>query len=344
MSKEKQFYRASEVKDKVTSKRHETFKRGTLSGFHTLDEIISFKPKSTTLIFSHPHVGKSVLTLDVLTSIAEREPDAKIACFSPEFRTREELIMAVIQQKIGKTMYGEYAQEISDGEFLESIDWVDKFFIFLERPKKTKEVSTTGLTITDIFRLCREAEQEYGVKITMLYVDPMNYIFRSKEEEKMAIQDYVLYLHDTTAEFSIALDVHTIIVAHCRDVEMLTDKETGVKYYDIPYASEVMGGQSNYRGANQMIALWKVPSGMIDKSTGMPYPDDAIDVICRKAKPMGSGKLGTRRLYFNKSTHKLEEEIGGVRYSANQYYKVLNPIAEATPSALQPSKTYTDIF
>ena len=343
MNKEKQFYRANEVKDKVTDKRHETFKRGLGTGFHTLDEIISFKPKSTTLIFSHPHVGKSVLTLDILTSIAEREPDAKIACFSPEFRTREELIMAVIQQKIGKTLYGEYAQDVSDAEFLETMDWVDKFFIFLERPKKTKEVSTTGLTIADIFRLCREAEIEYKTKITMLYIDPMNYIFRSKEEEKMATQDYVLYLHDTTAEFSIALDVHTIIVAHCRDVEMKEDKDTGIKYYGIPYASEVMGGQSNYRGCNQMIALWKVPSGIIDKNTGLPYPDNAIDVICVKAKPMGSGKLGTKRLYFNKSTHKLEEEIGGVRYSANKYQALIN--AEPTPTAMKPSSQFDkDLF
>ena len=70
----------------------------------------------------------------------------------------------------------------------------------------------------------------------------------------------------------------------------------------------------------------------------MPYPDNAIDVICQKAKPMGSGKLGSRRLYFNKSTHKLEEEIGGVRYPANAYHKLIT--AQPT-SALQPSNKFS---
>lgn len=334
----KQYYKAGDVKGNVVNNKNSTFERGISTGFKTLDEIISFKLGYSTLLHAHPHTGKSIFSLDVLIGIAEREPDKKIAVYSPEFRTREEMVASVVQQKIGKAMYGQHRQDITDDDYIHAIDWVDEHFIFLERPERTKENPLAPVTISDVFRLCRDAEMEYKCKINILFIDPANYISRSSEEAKMNIQDYVLHLHDTIADFSLALNVHTILSSHCRDTEMITDKDTGIKYYPIPYPSDVMGGQSNYRGGYQIIALWKHPAGVINKETGIPYRENAIEVICQKAKPMGTGTLGKRTMYWNPSTHKIEEEIAGKRYSVNEYNSLLEPQA----NTLKASKSFDD--
>jgi Replicative DNA helicase len=339
---DKQFYRAKDEINSVIKNREKNFERGILTGFHTLDEIISFKIGYSSLLFSYAHTGKSVLALDLLVGICEREPDTVISIFSPEFRTREELISAVVQQKLGLTLYGQYKNHVSDGDFIEALQWVSDRFIFLERPKRTKENPLAPVTITDVFRLCKEAEIEYGCKIKLLFIDPANYISRSSEESKMSVQDYVLHLHDTIADYSLALKVHTILSSHCRDVELIVDKDSQIKYYPIPHVTDIMGGQSNARGGYQLIALWRNPEGVINKATGMPYPANAIDVICCKAKPFGSGALGTRTIYFNPRTHKMEEEIAGVRYGANEYYNKLTP----TANTLKPSSRFDseDLF
>lgn len=314
----KQFYRANDLKTEVLNSKNQVFERGIATGLTTLDEIISLKVGYHTLLFSFPHTGKSVLTLDMLVSIAEREGKT-IAVFSPEFRTKEELVLSIVQQKIGKTMYGLHAREVTDKELIEALDFCDKHFIILERPERTKELPLNGLSITDIFTLCKEAQVEYKTKIDILFIDPLNYISRDKFEKDMSIADYMLHLHDTIAEFSKLLKVHTILSAHCRDIDMLEDKETGIKWYPVAQPADVMGGQSHFRGASQIISLWRCPAGIIEKSTGVPYPENAIDVICQKAKPMGSGRLGKRRIYWNPSTHKMEELINGKRYAANEY-------------------------
>lgn len=313
----KQFYKANDLKEAVLNSKKQIFERGISTGFKTLDEIISFKIGYHTLLFSYPHVGKSVLTLDLLVGIAEREQKT-IACFSPEFRLREEIILSIAQQKIGKTLYGIHQQEVSDAEIIEAINFVDKYFIILDRPERTRDNPLNGLTITDIFSLCKQAQEEYKVKIDILFIDPLNYISRSKFEKDMSIADYMLHLHDTIAEFSKLLQVHTILSAHCRDVEMEVDKKTGLKFYPVAFPADVMGGQSHFRGGSQIISLWKVPAGVADID-GIPYPENAVDVIVQKAKPMGSGRLGTRRIFFNPKTHKIEEVINGKRYSANKY-------------------------
>lgn len=349
---DKLFHRALEIKQQLLDTKGKAFKRGTLTGFHTLDAIISFIPKMTTIAYAPPHVGKSVITLDILMAIAERE-GKKIVIYSPEFRRKEEMFNSLIQTRLGQTMYGEHTTDISDEDFISALSFVDEHFVILTKPKRNKEGTHEKMTMRKIYSLVSEAQIAYGWKFDFLLIDPANFVDKSNEESKMLTQDYVLEVNDMMAEFSEVLDLHTIITAHTRDIELVTDKETGITYYPVPHPSMIMSGQSWYRAGYQIIAYWRCPEGVVDKSTGIPYPPNATDVICQKSKPFGAGKLGKTRLYFNPHTHRMNEEIGGIRYSANQYYKALNPTAEpttsansSTTSALKPSSKFdeTDIF
>lgn len=336
---EKLFHRALESKQQLIDSRGKSFKKGISTGFHGLDEIISFVKSSHTICYAPPHVGKSVITLDILMGVAERD-DSKIIIYSPEFRKKEEMFNSLIQTRIGISMYGERSHEITDEQFEDALKFVDEHFVIITKAKRNKDNTHTRMTLKKIYSLVKEAQDAYGWKFSILLIDPANFIDKTQEESKMLTQDYILEVNDMMSEFSELLDLHTIITAHTRDIELITDKQTGLSYYPIPHPSQIMSGQSWFRSGYQIIAYWRCPSGVIETETGLPYPENATDIICQKAKPFGASKLGRRRLFFNPITHKMEEEIGGIRYSVNQYQSLSNKTVE--PSVMKPSTKFDD--
>jgi len=316
----KNYHRAFEDPEALLNSRNTAFKKGTPTGFHLLDQIASFVPCHTTVIYAPPHVGKSVITLDILVGIAERE-GKKIAIYSPEFRRKEELFQSLIQTRLSTAMYGEKADTITDEEFLEAAKFVDEHFVVLSKPKRLKDDTQEKMTLRKIYGLVKEAQDDYGWKFDFLLIDPANFIDKSQKESTMQLQDYVLDLNDMMAEFSEALNLHTIVTAHTRDMELIRDTDTGITYYPYPHPSQIMNGQSWFRASYQIIAYWRAPAGVIDKETAMPYPENATEILVQKSKPFGCGKLGKIRIFFDPLRHRMYEEIDGQKYYVNDYYK-----------------------
>lgn len=324
MIKDGLVFRADDLLDSLIESRKDTFSRGEMTGFHTLDNVASFKPHHTTVLYAPPHTGKSVITFDILMSLAERGKTVFI--YSPEFRKPGELIQALIQTRLKKSFFGKYADIITDQEYMEALAFVSQYFIIVRKPVRTKDDVSPRMTIVDIFAQARAAEEKYGVKIDYIFADPFNYIDRTQQQRLMTDQDYVLDANDMLAEFSELLNVHTIISAHTRDMEMTVDKDTGMRYYPIGHPSQIMGGQSWFRASYQILHLWRAPEGVLDRN-GVPYPANYTKVINQKAKPWGSGRLGDTSdttgmdgLFFDHDTYTMYEVINGERYYRNQYY------------------------
>lgn len=337
---EKLYHKLSEFKDKLITTRQQVFSKGMPTGFFGLDNIMSFKKGFTTVVYSPPHVGKSVITMDLL--MAQAEMGKHVAIYSPEFRKKEELAQALIQCRLGKSFFGDSSHHITDEEFLEALEFVDKYFVILQKPKRKKDNSQEKMTMKTIYRLVSEAEQEYKVKFGFLFIDPFNFVDKNTEDTKMDIQDYVLDANDMMAEFSEILDLHTIISAHTKDMDLITDKESGIQYYPVAHPSLIMGGQSWFRSAYQIVTFWRCPVGVMDKE-GQPYPENATDVIVQKSKPFGIGKLERYRIYFDPDTFTMYELVGNRKYYRGEYGAVNEP----KTSAMQPSKSWEsndDIF
>lgn len=337
MSREILYRKAGQFKEKLFKGKSKAFERGWDTGFHVLDQIASFKKNYQTLIYAPPHVGKTVITSDIL--MAQAEMGRKVCIYSPEFIDEEEMFFSLIQSRIKKNLNSK-DNVITDSEFIEAIDFVDNHFIMVTKPSRKADNSHTKITLEVLFRQVVEAEKDLNTKFDFLFIDPMNYLEKSPEDKFLQTAEYVLTVYEKVSEYSKRLGLHTIMSAHTRDVEMLKDKETGIRYYDTPHPSEVVGGQSNFRAGFQILALDRKPHGVLDEN-GIPYPKHFTVVHCQKSKPFGVGKientgnlLGMEGLYFDPETFTMYEIVDGKKYYRNEFY---NKNKKITESAMKPN-------
>lgn len=344
----KVFYRANEFKEQILQAKEKTFERGYLPGFRTLDDFMSFKRGYTTYLYAFPHTGKSVFMSDLLIHQAKRYNN-KIAIFSPEFGKKESLIHSLVQTFVGKKMYGENKQFVSDDEWIHAMDFIDNHFVILDPPKKSRR-KDAGLdfdhfNLEAAFNEVFKAKKQYGWDISLFVIDPMNHMEKSDIDRKKQTADYVLDSLMFVNEASETLNLHTIIVNHLRDAERITDKETGIEYYPKGYPGDLLGGQNNWRAGQQMINLHRNPAGVIEKSTGIPYPECSTEVLIQKSKPHSAGKVGDVRLYFDDFSQKFYEIVDGHKFFAGEYELKFGDVPEEMKpkSAIQPSSSWYEV-
>src|SRR5690606_8332106 len=163
-------------------------------------QIMSFKKKYWSLNFAPPHIGKSVITLDLL--MAQAELGRYCCIYSPEFREESELVNALIQARLKKSFFGKYGNSITDEEYLNALEFVSRHFVLIIKPKKNKEGTQPKMSIQKIFREVKNAEDFYNIKFDFLFIDPANFIEKEGDQKFMETQDYVLSLCDDIAEYS----------------------------------------------------------------------------------------------------------------------------------------------
>lgn len=334
----KKFFRANEFREDVRSSVGETFEKGSSCGWTCGDDFISFKEGYTSYIYAHPHQGKTVFVTEILIHLAKNE-NKMICIYSPETGSKKDVVWNLIQVYAGKRLYGKSAYKISPQEIDEALNFIHNHFIIIEHDPFANG-KLERFTIEDIFNQVHLAQKEYGKKIDILCVDPFNLLDRKADDDKKAIQDYVLGTLSVINSASKKFNLHTILVAHLAGDDLIVDKDTGIEYMPKPHPSKLAGGQSFWRAGFQMIGLWREPYGVTDRS-GMPYAENCMQVLVQKSKPFGVGKLGMFKIFYDQDTHTLYETYGEVKFRCGELEK--RGIAFNNPSAgISPSMHWTE--
>lgn len=336
----KAYYRVNEFKGDVIAGRGKVLSRGYEIGFYSAMRYINLKKGSTSFTYAHPFSGKSAFWYDVYMYLAKRY-GIKIGIYSPEAGDKVALTSYLVQVYLGKKLHGQDAQTATDEEWLEALDFIDKHFIILD-PKligKDKKV----FSAEECFRQVYAAQKEYGWKIEVLLLDPYNMLSRRPEDRGMSIADYTLenltYINSVAQE----MDMHIQIAMHLRDSESIVDKETGIEYMGRPFPNGVANGQSVWRVGRLMMGMWRCPGGVIEKATGVPYPDNATDFLVQKNKVLGAGETGDFRLYYDVQRQKFYEIVAGRRYYCGEYEAEINKLSgNSSPS--QAAAPDDDLF
>ena len=329
------YHRAGEFKQEILDSRQITFERGFDIGFHSAYKYISLKKKFTSYLTSFPFSGKTSLVFDIYMYIAKKY-DIKIAIYSPEAGGKNHLVSYLVQVYLGKKLHGHNKQEATDEEWEEAITFIDNHFLLLV-PKligKDKIVFDSK----EMFNQVYLAQQEYGWKIDILLADPYNQLSKNSEERKKSVADFTLenltYMNQVAEE----MDMHIQIAMHLRDEDSIIDKDTGIEYMPKPFPNKIANGMSVWRVAQLLFGLHRLPSGVIEKSTGMPYPDNGTDILVQKNKVFGAGDTGNFRLFYDVERQKFYEEIGGQLYYCGEYEALIT----AEPSVMKPSTKFDD--
>ena len=334
----KKYFRANEFRDEVKSSVGETFEKGWSCGWTCGEDFISFKEGYTSYIYAHPHQGKTVFVTEILVHLAKNEGKT-ICIYSPETGSKKDVVWNLIQVYAGKRLYGKSAYKISPQEIEDALEFINKHFIIIEHDPFANG-KLERFTIEDIFNQVHLAQKEYVNKINILCVDPFNLLDRKMDDDKKAIQDYVLSTLSVINSASKKFGLHTILVAHLAGDDLIVDKDTGIEYMPKPHPSKLAGGQSFWRAGFQMIGLWREPYGVTDRS-GMPYAENCMQVLVQKSKPFGVGKLGMFKIFYDQDTHTLYETYGDVRFRCGELEK--RGVAFNNPSAgIKPSEHWSE--
>ena len=312
----KKYFRANEFKDDVYASQNETFEKGWSCGWSCSDDFLSFKKGFTSYVYSHPHQGKTVWVTESLIHLAKNE-NLTICIYSPETGGKKEVVWNLIQVYTGKRLYGKGAHKITTQEIDVALEFINEHFIVLEHNPFAKGV-LERFTVRDIFNQVHLAEKDYNKKVDVLCVDPFNLLDRELDDDRKAIQDYVLSTLSFINSASKKMGLHTILVAHLAGEELIVDKDTGIEYMPKPHPSKLAGGQSFWRAGFQMIGLFREPYGIL-KRDGFPYLENCMQVLVQKTKPFGVGKLGMFQVFYDTETHTLYESFGEKKYRCGAF-------------------------
>lgn len=337
----KKYHKVSEFHQDVLDAQHTTFEKGWSCGWDCGEDNISFKRGYTTYLYSHPHQGKTVFITEILLHLAKNE-GLNICIYSPETGGKKEIVWNLIQVYTGKRLYGKSAHKISAKEIDDAMDFIDKHFIILEH-NPFANGTIERFTVKDIFNQVHMAQKAYDRKVDVLCIDPFNLLDRELEDDRKQIADYVLSTLGFINAASLKMGLHTILVAHLAGEELISDKDTGIEYMPKPHPSKLAGGQSFWRAGFQMIGIWRQPFGCLDKR-GFAYPENSMQILTQKTKPIGVGKLGSFEIFYNTENHTLYETHGDKKYRcgerSNDLMSKLNYTGKNT--SLQPSVQWSE--
>jgi hypothetical protein len=337
----KKYSRANEFTQDILDAQHTTFDRGWSCGWNIGDENISFKRGYTSYIYSHPGQGKTVFVTESLLCLAKND-NLNVCIYSPETGGRSEIVWNLIQVYTGKRLYGKNAHKISKDEIEKAIEFINKHFIILEHNPFSGK-GNERFTVKDIFNQVHMAEKEYDMKIDVLCIDPFNLLDRELEDDRKAIQDYVLSTLGFINSASKKMNLHTILVAHLAGDELIVDKDTGIEYSPKPHPSKLAGGQSFWRAGFQMIGIWRLPYGCLDKQ-GFAYKENSMWIMTQKVKPIGTGRLGHFELYYDTNTHTLYETFGDKRFRCGEMNNNFSLYVDAGLSRMESSIKPNTLF
>lgn len=292
--------------------------RGVSVGFECLEEIFSIKKRSTVYFMGAPFSGKSEFCFEVLINLS-RFYGWKHCLFSPETGEPKEIMAELAAKYIGKDYTATYNNQMSLAEKAQAERFLNEHFVIIAPDNE--------LNPYEFYDAVDKCEKDCNIKFDTVVIDPWNEL----KHEKGSNRDDE-YLDVVLRHLRVNAVQHNrvnIITTHCRDQQPM--KQNGMIYYPPPTPRDYAGGQVWFRKGMSMVAIWRPAPGVCDQN-GVPYEDNAVEVIIQKAKPKGVAEPGKTnrkaRLFYDHKTHRYYEQSGtGTRYAG----KLRDEIIEAEP-------------
>jgi twinkle protein len=276
--------------------------RGLPTGFRSLDRVISLRRGFPLFIAGAPGHGKSIFVKQIAINAAARH-GWRILAYMGEEGSGVDLIGDLVEMKVRKDLRQkrdsgfDNPQAMTEDEFFEAIQWVDRHFRVICPDEVGKEPFTL-----ERFHAIADS-QEFDATI----LDPWNDL--DHDFEKYGGREDV-YLANALRDIrrrcrdSGRLD---IVVNHIGKIHADRKTEDGRRYQGPAMPTEWAGGQTWFRRAFQMVLVYRPPAGFVIEAGGQPIEEGTAWIFCQKTKPKGVGALGRVVLRWDRDRHQFVE-------------------------------------
>lgn len=296
------WYSATDCRDKISQLKASGNSKGKSTGFPGLDELMTLKDRTTLYIYGSPFSGKSEIIYDLLLFGIETH-GWKAVIFSPESGTREEIFAELISKMFRKPFYRNIAGCITEDQMYRAIaELSEKVFVV--------DPGEHDLTSDEFYDIVDDIEGYVG-HIDVTVIDPWNEL---KHDFYNHSNRQDLYLEEKLGRVRRnAFDKKRINIISTHIQNQVVQVKDNVRFYPPPTPREIAGGEAWFRKGMNMIGVWRPPHGMMDDS-GMPYPENEVQLTVHKYKPKGIGKRGTVKLYYDTAANRYYEMIDGLKF------------------------------
>jgi hypothetical protein len=305
---QKLIYTANELRDSLTTLRHEGIKKGAWTGFNTLFDKYSVKRGSTTYLYAGAHQGKSQFGFELMMNLAQYS-GWRWAIYSPETGSPTEVFAELMWVYLRKPFLVNDKVTATDEETEAALKFINTHFYIIDS-------GLQDLTIEGFYTAVEKIEQDNFIKIDGCLVDPFTEI---KTDVSQGVRDDIAIGQILTKvrKHSADKDYHTIVTVHTKHQQ--AKYKNGVPYVDKPTMNDIAGGMQWSRKGMMVINVWRCPFGLED-GNGIPYEPNQVEITVVKAKPKIVGKLGSVTLYFDKLSNRYYEldEKGNKRFAYAQ--------------------------
>lgn len=306
------------ISEELDQLRKTGFVKGDYPGFDVLWQIMSLKTKYPIYLAGAPHAGKTEFLLELLVTASELY-SVHNAIYLGESGDPAEIVAELAHKhmkkpyltKLSKGEDNRYA--MTEEERYQAESWVDHHFTIII------DDSNEEFNLWNFYNRCDRIEKEKGVKFWSTSFDP---IFHADIPEKYGMKEH-MYLKDALKLCNINSREHdriNFLINHITDLPYIMDKDTGIRYYPKAMPSEWAGGKMWHRHAYQMLLLYRPPTHLTDEEGAKIHEENETIVVCQKAKPKGSSKLGEVSIFWDwkKNRYYEKTEDGNVLYARPQ--------------------------
>lgn len=311
------YYTLSDKQDEIDDLYENGVVKGYDLSFGCSKGLFSVKLGCTTYVYAAPYAGKSQIWFEVLVDLSVNY-GLRHAIFSPETGKARDIFIELMTIYIRKDFYRDYNNQMTKDEKLIAEKFIDSHFIVIDPDDSV-------FTIEEFYDFVDIIERVYNCKIHTTVADPFNEFSHDFSKDNGRQDMYIERILGYIRRNARTNDRHNCLITHVADQKPRIDEITKMSYYPPASYREIAGGQAWSRKGEQMVCIWRPPSGMCDEN-GIPYEENQTEVRIQKSKPKGVGKLGKFTLYYDIKAHSFYEitEDGEIKFP-NRRKEIIAP-------------------
>ena len=275
----------SEIKREVLElHRAGGMKRGSSTGWPSVDALYTVAPAQWTLVTGVPHAGKSEWVDALLVNLAKREP-WRFYIYSPENWPLAIHHVKIIEKYIGKPFNPGPNPRVDEDDIEAAETWMEDKFFFV-KPEQPDLISILVDNAIEHQRIGRD--DKLGI-----VVDPWNHLDHSRPSHLSETEFISMSLSAAIKAVRIA-NMHLWLVAH--PAKMQRDRDGK---YPVPTPRDVSGSSHWWAKADNCITIHR---DQIEHN-------QAVEVHVQKVRFKHIGHVGMTTLLYDRITGRYHEPL-----------------------------------